>query len=261
MNALSQKLYDFFIAPAPDDIKRMQRCNFGDEYTGTNVDFLIRLYHEGCSILERGDSLVKSFRFDQKDLTSLICTTLEIKGALREGCFNEEHIALAKGLPTQILRIATYHEDKVTASEARIYDLKPKIIEERNKLNQAFVKGDIEALINYYPHAASLLYDDGNTSLPANDPKIKSIMRKQMKEIFKTNLDSLHTSISPIQWFGLPGIIDDMENEISLLSRDKRRNGYVLTSIKEVASKFEECLGINQPPMPSKKNNLVAFCR
>ena len=267
MTITAQKLSRFLSEQAPPATGRMQGP-FGatDKFRGTNLDFLFLVYYEGFETLLNGDSLVKSFRFNVEDVGGLRAACSAIAEAAKNGNAGDAW-EQARAVPGLLRAISTYHEDKVAAAQAQMGKSEGLLKAGWEKFEDALRRRDFDTLIDYYPHAASLIYDDCETEVPDNEGGTRSLLRARMAKKLGREVDWARTEgkaqeLSLFRWLGRPETLMDYENDIAACRHEIDRNGAILAAIREVADGLEGAFSPRPetPPTPLRTPaKIVAF--
>ncbi len=258
MNNLNHHLVEFFMGVAPPTLRKLspEFPPLSPPYNGKRVHYLFRLCLEGRDILERGDSLLKTFDFDYKTLGAVWDGANIILKSLGKNEFDEEAARLCKTLPEHMLKIASYHDQKVAASKTKIEEVKKTIVQKQEELNQARANKDIEKLFEFFCDQSSMIDECGETGLHATQGKVcnlnvvrarKNVMRFLEEENGRLGL-----------WFGHPQSIRALSEDHSLLTGDVKRNDCVLKDVRDYAQALE---GLFTPSQKPNRRNFIRLIR
>ncbi|MDX2028708.1 MAG: hypothetical protein SFW62_08735 [Alphaproteobacteria bacterium] len=239
-----QKLSEFYAAKAPDALSRLPNpLSIKREHHGTNFHFLVGLYLEAGDILSRGDTLVTSFNFTRDDTVPLLAA---IRLISRRLVIDLEIAALSRTLPEAMRKVATYYEQKIVASEEALDLLAPEARKERKKFEAYLAARNYDALLDYFPHSASLIYDEGATDVPAKQGNLGSLERRRMAVALGAEINWAEQNGIPLfAHLGAPDFVHEGGQKASALRHDISRNAEVLEAVRKVADDLE---GIFDPP-------------
>ena len=252
------------------------------KFLGTNTEFLFRLYLEGMEILQDGDSLVKTFDFSCEQLGHIRECASDM---LTDPVFEGAAIERIRTLPKSLRAVSTFYEQKMAQSEIELARNEAASHLEYERLNHLWRTENYDKILDYFPHAASLIYDEGTTEVPAQQSDVRSFLRVRMAEAFKRATQEIksmkwedvlaHPQNQPApledvlkqpqnvclsRSLGKPEPVIEIEKNMSALRRDGIRNGTVLRNIQNVIKQLEDIFQ-PVPHIPANVPNVVPFRR
>lgn len=209
---------------------------------GTNLEFMLRVGMEGQDILRRGDSVLKSFDFTEREPAKIFVAWGAAARSLTAGTFDTDAIAQMAEATPALRAISSYHAQKVAASMQIGQEARRDFETAHREVAEAVSARDGLKLLELFPHAASLLFNDGDSPVPKHCTDVPSLVqRSQMAAMLMQEIDRLKDKgVSPIARLGKPEKIRNSSEAVQISSGDARRNRAVYDSILEVADRLDD---------------------
>lgn len=253
--SLNDRLIAFWQRPAPE-VTRLLPADNPLPPERTALDFLLQLFWETQRIIDYGPmflgpvSLVKRLSATESGGPLLHAHDRTAK-ALEKGFFDDAALASLRALPRCIGQIVAYHKVVYAKNKDKSLTTELAIQKAQQRLHRAIETRDGETLLAFYPYEAPILYDDGETDVPAAQGNVYPIVRRRMAraiegEAAKNGLILLRQATP----------IEELDNRLNEAQALTNRSGPLYESLTTFLQDLQRVL---DPAAAPKRYPVLAF--